>query len=137
MQVKRIACIGLGRMGWHIAAHLSAHGGASEAAATVAVFDANRDAGSNWLAEHNGLLADGAAEAAQGAQFIVTSLPADEQLRSVAQQILPVLESGAVWLDHSTTSAQAARITAIEVADRGASFLDGPVSGGVDGARQG
>jgi 3-hydroxyisobutyrate dehydrogenase-like beta-hydroxyacid dehydrogenase len=48
-----------------------------------------------------------------------------------------VLAAGAVWIDHSTSSAQAAREVAAEVAAAGAQFLDAPVSGGVDGARNG
>ncbi|NDD98321.1 MAG: NAD(P)-dependent oxidoreductase, partial [Actinobacteria bacterium] len=51
--------------------------------------------------------------------------------------ILPVLASGALWVDHSTTSAEGARQVHARAADRGVSFLDAPVSGGVDGARNG
>jgi 3-hydroxyisobutyrate dehydrogenase len=58
-------------------------------------------------------------------------------LRAVAAAIVPVLARGAVWVDHSTTSAQASREVAAEVAAAGAQFLDAPVSGGVDGARNG
>jgi 3-hydroxyisobutyrate dehydrogenase len=68
---------------------------------------------------------------------VVTSLPADPQLRAVAAAVVPVLAQGAVWIDHSTTSAQVSREVAAVVAAGGAQFLDAPVSGGVDGARNG
>ena len=129
--MSTVAVIGIGRMGWHMAAHLA------KAGHNVTVCDAVPGLADQWVAEHGGASAADPATAAAGRDLVVTSLPADPQLRAVAAAIVPVLARGAVWVDHSTTSAQASREVAVEVAAAGAQFLDAPVSGGVDGARNG
>jgi 3-hydroxyisobutyrate dehydrogenase len=129
--MNTVAVIGIGRMGWHMAAHLA------KAGHDVTVCDAVPGLADQWVAEHGGASAADPATAAAGRDLVVTSLPADPQLRAVAAAIVPVLARGAVWVDHSTTSAQASREVAVEVAAAGAQFLDAPVSGGVDGARNG
>lgn len=129
--MSTVAVIGIGRMGWHMAAHLA------KAGHEVTVCDAVPGLADQWVAEHGGASAADPAAAAAGRDLVVTSLPADPQLRAVAAAIVPVLARGAVWIDHSTTSAQASREVAVEVAAAGAQFLDAPVSGGVDGARNG
>ena len=129
--MSTVAVIGIGRMGWHMAAHLA------KAGHEVTVCDAVPGLADQWVAEHGGASAADPAAAAAGRDLVVTSLPADPQLRAVAAAVVPVLAPGAVWIDHSTTSAQASREVAVEVAAAGAQFLDAPVSGGVDGARNG
>ncbi len=129
--MSTVAVIGIGRMGWHMAAHLA------KAGHEVTVCDAVPGLADQWVAEHGGAAAAEPATAAAGRDLVVTSLPADPQLRAVAAAIVPVLARGAVWIDHSTTSAQASREVAAVVAATGAQFLDAPVSGGVDGARNG
>ena len=129
--MSTVAVIGIGRMGWHMAAHLATAGH------DVTVCDAVPGLADQWVAEHGGVAAADPATAAAGRDLVVTSLPADPQLSAVAAAIVPVLAQGAVWVDHSTTSAQVAREVAAVVAAMGARFLDAPVSGGVDGARNG
>jgi 3-hydroxyisobutyrate dehydrogenase len=77
------------------------------------------------------------ASAVTGAEFVITSLPADRELQAVADDLVPAIAAGAVWVDHSTTSAQLARAVGASVSAADAYFLDAPVSGGVDGARKG
>lgn len=55
---------------------------------------------------------------------------------SVAEAV-DVIASGAVWIDHSTISADGARQYGEALRTQGAEFLDAPVSGGVGGARNG
>ena len=129
--MSAVAVIGIGRMGWHMAAHLVAAGH------DVVVCDAAPGVADQWVAEHGGRAAIDAAAAVAGSDVVVTSLPADPQLLAVAAAIVPLLAPGTVWIDHSTTSAAAARDVAAAVAEVGASFFDAPVSGGVDGARNG
>jgi len=131
VEPKRIAFIGIGRMGWHMAGHLV------KAGHTVTVCDAAPGVAEQWASEHGGLSAVSPAGAARGCDVVISSLPADPQLRAVAAEVIPVLAAGTVWVDHSTTSAQAAREISAAVAAAGAQFLDAPVSGGVDGARNG
>jgi len=131
MSSSKIAFIGIGRMGWHMAGHLV------KAGHVVTVCDAVDGMATKWAAEFGGQAAQTASEAVKGADFVITSLPADRELRSVADQIVGHLGAGAIWIDHSTTSAEVAREIAGRVADSGATFIDGPVSGGVDGAKNG
>lgn len=128
---QQIAVIGIGRMGWHIAAHL-AHAGHS-----VTVCDVVPGMAQRWVDEHGGAMADSPVDAVKGCAFVISSLPACRELRAVAAGIAEALAPNAVWIDHSTTSVEAAREVATAVAASGASFLDAPVSGGVDGARNG
>lgn len=124
----KIAFIGLGRMGWHMAAHLDHD---------VTVYDIAADVTQRWVAGHGGRAAAGIAQAVQGAEIVITSLPADKELRAVLAEVKPVIAKDVVWIDHSTTSAQVAREVAADLAAGGAYFLDAPVSGGVDGAKAG
>ena len=127
----RVAVIGLGRMGWHMATHLAAKGH------DVAVCDVVPGVAQKWVDENGGVAHTDAARAVEGRAFVVTSLPADRELRAVASAILPTLARGALWVDHSTTSAEMARVVHAEARALGVDFLDAPVSGGVDGARNG
>lgn len=129
----RVAIIGLGRMGWPIAGHLA--GG--EHGHEVKVFDISAEATAAWAGEHAGEAVASVADAVSGADVIVSSLPADKEMRVVVDEALAHVAEGAIWIDHSTISASGARQFADELADRRAHFLDAPVSGGVDGARNG
>jgi 3-hydroxyisobutyrate dehydrogenase len=128
---QRIGVIGLGRMGWHIAAHLAGAGH------HLTVCDVVPGLAEQFVAEHGGRSAEHPSDAAAGSHVVVTSLPADRELLAVAEGIVDHLTEGVVWVDHSTTSAEAARAVAVMVAEQGGAFLDAPVSGGVDGARNG
>ena len=129
----RIAVLGLGRMGWHMAAHLSSHADAHE----LVVFDVVDGLAGRWVDENGGEVADSVASAVTGAEFVITSLPADRELETVADALVPAIAAGAVWVDHSTTSARLARAVGARVTAADAHFLDAPASGGVDGARKG
>jgi 3-hydroxyisobutyrate dehydrogenase-like beta-hydroxyacid dehydrogenase len=131
MSGSRIAVIGLGRMGWHMAAHLATAGH------QMSVCDVVPGVAQSWVDEHSGAAFTDAAAAVKGCDVVITSLPADRELRAVADAILPVLERGTLWVDHSTTSAEIARVVNAEAQASGVDFLDAPVSGGVDGARNG
>jgi len=128
----KVACIGLGRMGWHMAAHLSRSGDHE-----VVVYDVQSETGQKWAAEYEGVAEESVASATKDSDFIVTSLPADRELQAVAEEVIPSIAKNAVWIDHSTTSAQAARDIGTRLNAVGAYFLDAPVSGGVVGAENG
>lgn len=127
----RIAFIGLGRMGWHMAGHLAAAGH------ELVVCDAAPGLAERWCMEHTGVAAATPAEAVPGCTVVCSSLPADPQLRAVWDEARPTLEPGTVWIDHSTTSAAIARALAAEAEAAGCGFVDAPVSGGTVGAEQG
>jgi 3-hydroxyisobutyrate dehydrogenase-like beta-hydroxyacid dehydrogenase len=80
------------------------------------------------------------AEAARGAAFVLCCTGEDEALRVTClgdTGAFAGLDPGAVFVDHTTASAEIARALAREAASRGAAFLDAPVSGGEDGAKRG
>ena len=130
----KIAFVGLGRMGFPIAGHLA------QAGHELAVVDLDQAQVNAWIEEHDGVAAATPAEAVLDAEFVVTSLPADAQLRDTGlgdSGILGSAKTGAVWIDHTTASAKVSRALADQAAQRGVGFLDAPVSGGADGARAG
>jgi 3-hydroxyisobutyrate dehydrogenase len=129
----RVAVLGLGRMGWPIAGHLANTNHDHD----VRVFDINPDATQSWAAEQRGQAASSVAEAVERAEIIVSSLPADAHVQTVVDEAFDHVNPGTIWLDHSTISAEGARKFAERLATRDAHFLDAPVSGGVDGARNG
>ena len=81
--------------------------------------------------------ATSAAEAAHGAEVVITMLPNGMIARAVADDVLAVLPQGALMIDCSTIEVDAARAIAEAAATKGIGFLDAPVSGGVGGAAAG
>jgi 3-hydroxyisobutyrate dehydrogenase len=75
------------------------------------------------------------AELAAGCDAIVSCVAADADVLEVTRALLPALRSGALMLDCSTVSGETARQAAELLEPRGVDFLDCPVSGGVEGAR--
>ncbi len=117
-----IGFIGLGNMGGPMAANLA------KAGHHVTGFDT---AGVNITGVSS---ATSAPEAATGRDVVITMLPNGQILRAVADQIIPVMQSGAVLLDCSTVDVESARAVADQAQAAGLSALDAPVSGGVGGA---
>ena len=81
--------------------------------------------------------AKSATEAATGAEVVITMLPNGTILRSVAQEIIPAMQKGAVFLDCSTVDVESARAVAADAKAAGLLALDAPVSGGVGAASGG
>ncbi len=132
--IRRVAFIGLGVMGAPMAAHLAAAG------RDVTVFNRTRSRAEQWQARHGGAVADSPAEAAQGADAVFACVGRDEDLRAVTLGpggVFETLAGDAVFVDHTTVSATLARELAAAAAERGAGFVDAPVSGGQAGAEQG
>lgn len=75
--------------------------------------------------------------AVAGADVVLTSLPGPKQVRSIADQILPVMAAGSIWIDLSTNDLDCARYVADLAAEHGVRVMDAPVSGGVEGAQAG
>jgi len=121
----KIAFIGLGNMGAPMAANLVAAGHA------VTGFDVAAPM-PEGVAK-----AAGAAEAAKGAEVVITMLPNGEILRKVAAEVIPAMDRGAVLLDCSTVDVDSARAVATQARAAGLGALDAPVSGGVGGATAG
>ncbi|MDE2000021.1 MAG: NAD(P)-dependent oxidoreductase [Burkholderiales bacterium] len=130
----RIAFIGLGTMGAPMAAHLI------RAGHTVTVYNRTAAKAAAFVAEHGGRSAESPAEAADGAQLVITCVGNDDDLREVckgSQGAFLRMPHGAVLVDHTTTSAQVAQELAHDAHQHGLSFIDAPVSGGNLGALNG
>ena len=131
---EKVAFIGLGVMGYPMAGHLA------KAGHEVTVFNRTPARAERWLAEFPGRLALTPAAAAQEAAFVFACVGRDDDVRQItvgpagAFQSMP---AGAVFIDHTTTSAQLARELATRAGESHLVFLDAPVSGGQVGAEQG
>ncbi|MDA3858393.1 MAG: 3-hydroxyisobutyrate dehydrogenase [Roseovarius sp.] len=121
----KIGFIGLGNMGAPMAANLARAGHA------VTGFDMAD------VAIDGVTMAPSAAEAATGKDVVITMLPNGQILRAVADQVIPVMQKGAVLLDCSTVDVESARAVAKQATETGLLALDAPVSGGVGGASGG
>ncbi len=127
----KIAFIGLGRMGWHLAKHLA------DAGHALAVYDIDASLAARWSRGFGGRAARSVTDAVNGVEAVCSSVPADAQLRSIWDEASNSLAAGTVWIDHSTTSAEIARELAADASNRGCTFVDAPVSGGTVGAENG
>src|SRR3954451_19575659 len=128
----RIAFIGLGNMGRHMAANLQ------KAGHELVVHDMRRSAAEGHLA-NGATWANSVAEAAQAAELILTSLPGPKQVEEVAlgeSGILQGAAKGAVYADLSTSSPTLIRRINATFAEQGIHVLDAPVSGGRAGAER-
>ncbi len=121
----KIGFIGLGNMGAPMAANLAAAGH------EVIGFDMAD------VSVEGVTMADSAAEAAAGAEVVITMLPNGAILRSVAAQIIPAMAPGAAFVDCSTVDVDSARSVAQDAEKAGLLAVDAPVSGGVGGASAG
>ncbi|MBT2130748.1 3-hydroxyisobutyrate dehydrogenase [Aliiroseovarius lamellibrachiae] len=121
----KIGFIGLGNMGGPMAANLA------KAGHEVTGFDM-ADVAIDGVS-----MADTGANAVKGADVVVTMLPNGNILRAVANEIIPVMEKGAAFVDCSTVDVESARAVAKQAVAAGLLAVDAPVSGGVGGAAGG
>lgn len=129
-----LAFIGLGVMGFPMAGHLA------RAGHSVTVYNRTRAKAEKWVKEHNGKLAASPREAAQGAQIVFSCVGNDHDLRQVAlgsDGAFSGMQGGAIYVDHSTVSANVSRELEATARTAGFSFLDAPISGGQVGAEKG
>ena len=129
--ITRVAFIGIGRMGWPMAQRLIGAG------FTVAVQDAVAGRSEDFAARHGGIAAADAAQAAQGAEAVITMLPTSREVAAVVAAIRPVLLPGAIVIEMSSGEPSATRALAAELAKAGIAMVDAPVSGGVARAETG
>ena len=130
----RVAFLGLGVMGFPMAGHLA------KAGHGVVVYNRTPAKAQAWVAEFGGQSAATPREAAQGADIVFCCVGNDADLRSVvlgADGAFAGMKPGAVFVDHTTASAEVARELAAEATQRGLHFIDAPVSGGQAGAVNG
>ncbi|ETD81233.1 NAD(P)-dependent oxidoreductase [Rhodobacter capsulatus] len=132
--MAKVAFLGLGVMGFPMAGHLAARGHA------VTVWNRTAAKAEAWMGQHSGQRAATAAEAASGADFVLACVGNDDDLRQVclgATGAFAGMAPGAIFVDHTTVSAQVTRELSALAAEKGLGFVDAPVSGGQAGAENG
>jgi len=122
--------IGLGAMGAPMAGHLAARG-------LLAVVDNRTRNKADALAATLGARAAATHADFAGCDVVALCVSMDADVLQQANALAGVLAPGAVVVDHSTVSVDTARKAQALLAERGIGFIDAPVSGGVEGARNG
>lgn len=131
---KRISFLGLGVMGYPMAGWLARQGH------SVVVYNRTAAVTERWLKEYSGEAADSPCLAVSNAEIVFACLGNDNDVRDVLlaeQGALSHMRSGAILVDHTTTSADLARELAVAAAAVNCGFIDAPVSGGQQGAENG
>jgi 3-hydroxyisobutyrate dehydrogenase-like beta-hydroxyacid dehydrogenase len=129
-----VAFIGLGVMGSPMAGHLATAGH------QVTVYNRTAAVAQAWVASYGHQLATTPAEAAVGAEFVMTCVGDDEDLRAVVlgpDGILSAMAPGSILVDHTTASAAIARELSGVCKKAQVGWVDAPVSGGQAGAVNG
>ena len=127
----RTGFVGLGAMGMHMARNLH------RAGLLAAVWNRTADKARVLAAELNVSAPATLAELAAQCDAVVSCVSADADVLEVTRALAPSFRPQALMLDCSTVSAETARQAAELLEPRGVQFLDCPVSGGVEGARDG
>jgi 3-hydroxyisobutyrate dehydrogenase len=130
----KVGFIGLGVMGGPMAAHLA------RAGHDLAVYNRTRSKAQAWVSRNGGRAVSTARESAAGAHIVFSCVGNDDDVRAVTlgeEGAFAGMQHGAVFVDHTTASAELAIELAAAARERELAFLDAPVSGGQSGAEQG
>ena len=133
--MAKVAFIGLGVMGFPMAGHLKAKGGHE-----LTVYNRTAAKADSWVAKFGGKRAATPKEAAHGQDFVMACVGNDNDLREVTlgeNGAFAGMAKGAVFVDHTTASAEIARELYAQAKSRGFDSIDAPVSGGQAGAENG
>jgi 3-hydroxyisobutyrate dehydrogenase len=133
--MAKVAFLGLGVMGYPMAGHLKTKGGHE-----VTVYNRNGAKADKWVAQFGGKKAATPKEAAAGQDLVMMCVGNDNDVHEVAlggNGAFHGVAKGAVFVDHTTASAEIARTLHKEAKTRGFDFVDAPVSGGQAGAENG
>ncbi|MGV3499560.1 MAG: NAD(P)-dependent oxidoreductase [Hydrogenophaga sp.] len=131
---RRVAFLGLGVMGGPMAGHLA------KAGHQVTVYNRTTAKAEAWAKQHGGAFKATPREAAAGADIVFACVGNDADLRAVtlgADGAFAGMKAGAIFVDHTTASADVARELYAAAKALGIAFVDAPVSGGQAGAENG
>ncbi|HEX3674189.1 MAG TPA: NAD(P)-dependent oxidoreductase [Rhizomicrobium sp.] len=130
----RVCFLGLGVMGYPMAGHLA------RAGHDVTVYNRTGEKAARWVKEYGGKSAPTPAEAAANMDAVLACVGRDEDLREITlgrHGAFVTMKRDAIFVDHTTASAGIARELAEAASQRGIHFVDAPVSGGEQGAKNG
>lgn len=129
--LMKVGFVGLGAMGIGMARNLAKN------QLLAQLWNRTAQKSTALAAELHCRVAASLAELAHDCDLIASCVSADADVLSVIDALLPGLKPGALVIDCSTVSADTARKAADKLKGVGCAFLDAPVSGGVEGARDG
>jgi 2-hydroxy-3-oxopropionate reductase len=132
--MANVAFIGLGVMGGPMAGHLA------KAGHSVTVYNRTADRADAWVAANGGKSQPTPREAALDAEIVFACVGNDDDLKHVTTGVdgaFAGMDPGAIFVDHTTASADIARHLNAIAAEKQIAFLDAPVSGGQAGAEKG
>mgnify|MGYP001814711816 CR=1 FL=1 len=132
--MARVAFLGLGVMGAPMAGHLQ------KAGHDVTVYNRTSTKADAWVRNNGGSMAKTPAEAASGADFVMSCVGNDDDLRDVCtgeNGAFSAMTAGSVFVDHTTVSAAVTRELYAAANENQISFVDAPISGGQAGAENG
>nr|WP_279306460.1 NAD(P)-dependent oxidoreductase [Microvirga solisilvae] len=132
--MAKVAFLGLGVMGYPMARHLAAKGH------EVTVYNRTAAKADKWVSENGGRAARTPREAAQGQEIVFACVGNDDDLRQITigeDGAFHGMAKSAIFVDHTTASAEVARELYAAAKDKGFAFVDAPVSGGQAGAENG
>jgi 3-hydroxyisobutyrate dehydrogenase-like beta-hydroxyacid dehydrogenase len=127
----KLAFLGLGVMGYPMAGHLKAKG------FDVTVYNRTTAKAEAWAKQHGGAFDATIAGAVRDADMVMMCVGNDRDLAEVGSAALAAMKSGAILVDHTTASADAARTLYDTAKANAIGFIDAPVSGGQAGAEKG
>jgi 3-hydroxyisobutyrate dehydrogenase len=133
--MAKVAFLGLGVMGYPMAAHLKNKGGHE-----VTVYNRTAAKSEQWAKQFGGKTAPTPKAAAQGQDFVMCCVGNDNDLREVTlgkDGAFQAMGKGTTFVDHTTASAEIARELFDAAKKGGFDFIDAPVSGGQAGAENG
>jgi 3-hydroxyisobutyrate dehydrogenase len=133
--MAKVAFLGLGVMGYPMAGHLKSKGGHE-----VTVYNRSAAKAEKWVSQHGGRSAPTPKTAAEGQDFVMCCVGNDNDLSEVTlgpDGAFAGVKKGAVFVDHTTASAEIARELYAQAKTRGFDCIDAPVSGGQAGAENG
>ena len=132
--MAKVAFLGLGVMGYPMAGHIAAKNH------EVTVYNRTTKKAEAWSKDHGGAFAATPAEAVLDADFVLSCVGDDPDVREVAlgeNGAIAAMKQGAIYIDNSTVSADVAGQLYEAGKARGVGVLDAPVSGGQAGAENG
>jgi len=131
----RVGFIGIGNMGWPMAANIA------KAGHRLTVYDIARDRIARFAAEHTARAASGLPDVAAN-DFIITMLPTGQHVRDALLSdanaaFAKSLKPGVLVIDMSSSDPVGTRALGTDLASYGATLIDAPVSGAVPRAKTG
>ena len=132
--MAKIAFLGLGVMGYPMAGHLATAGH------KVTVFNRTLSKAQKWNSEFEGSIADTPNSAVKDADFVMSCVGNDNDLLDITigeHGAFSKMKNGAIFIDHTTVSAQVTEKLYKKSQGLGISFIDAPISGGQVGAENG